>query len=220
MPEISLDLDLESLDMQDADLLPNWEEFDTTTPKRSRNAIQMYRRVIECRDSIREKLNSGIHLEGKDRKILKKEIADSVNRSENYLRKSEFPNLHIFIQDTNDALARMKCKGSKDRLKPTSRPLASELEIRVKELEHQLDKLTHEPLLESAIIDQLGSIRQKNIRLQIENDELLEKLVVSRKQQTTLTEQISELLTTVESLKCQVRNLGGSPAAKKQLVGV
>lgn len=220
MPEIMLDLDLESLDTQDANLLPDWVEFDTSKPKKSEKAIQMYRRVIECRDAIREKLNSGIHLEGKEKKIVKKEITDAVNRSENYLRESEFPNLHTFIQDTNDALARIKPKGSQRRLKPTSRSFASELEHRVKELELQLDRVTHEPLLESAILDQLGSIRQKNIRLQIENEELLEKLVEIRKQKTSLTEQIAELLTTIESLKRQVHNLGGSPTPQTPLRGV
>lgn len=220
MPEFSFDLDMDALDTYEPAELPDWEEFDLSKPKRADKAVQMYRCILESRDNIRRKLDNGVNLEGKQKKIVKKDITDAVGRSENYLRESEFPNLHKFLSWTNDQLARKKPVGSKDKAKPKTKSLNAELEVRIQELTDRLDRLTHEPLIQSAVMGQMSTVRRQNIKLSEENEFLDEQVRELRNNIRSKDFEIEEQMRIAERYRQQIRDLGGKPYPAKTLRSV
>jgi len=208
------DIDLTALDSSQH---PSWPEFEG---RRGVVAKQMYARIVERRDAIKKALEDGIDLKGKERQVIAANIAKDVGKNANYLTKREFPTIHRFIAETNDILARLTPVGAKSKPQVKASMTRKELIKRVDELETQLDKLGLEPLIENAMLEQLGVVRQQNIKLRAENDDLNEKLVKARKDQGSMTQQISDLLTEIHRLKRQVRKLGGNPEPTSSLMGL
>jgi len=208
------DIDLTALESVQ---YPTWPEFEGRSGDVAR---KMYIRIIERRDAVKEAFENGIDLKGRSRQVIAADIAKEVGKNPNYLTRREFPTLHRFIAETNETLAKLRPKGAKPKPKAKALMTHKELIKRVDELETQLDKIGLEQIIDNAALEQLGAIRQQNIRLRAENDELNEKLVKARKDLGSMSEQISDLLTEIHQLKKKVLELGGDPEPVSSLKGL
>lgn len=204
-------LDLDALD--ETEQYPDWPEL---SGRNGEIAKAMYSRIAERFETISAQLDRGVDLQGKDRKIIASKIATDVGKNANYLTKREFPRLHECIAYFNERLAKKKVI-AKDSHTPKRRLSVQESAQRIEELEAQLDRLMTEPLIENAAISQLGAIRKQNIALKAEIEEMSERLAKARRNDSSMTEQISELLTENGKLRQIIIDLGGDPDSPKHI---
>lgn len=209
----AFDLDLNAFDKTEQ--YPDWPEL---SGRNGKIAKAMYNQIMERFGAISAQLDRGVDLHGKDRKIIASKIATDVGKNANYLTKREFPRLHECIAYFNERLARKKVI-VKGRHAPKRRLSVQECAQRIEELEAQLDRLMTESLIESAAVSQLGAIRKQNISLKAEIEEMSERLVRARRSNSSMTEQISELLSENLNLRKIIIDLGGDtdPASPKHI---
>ncbi|MGP9635151.1 hypothetical protein ACT3R7_19070 [Halomonas sp. AOP43-A1-21] len=208
------DFDMFNLDLsaKPSQIYPDWFEFEGS---KSDSAKGMYRYVLERRDAIKEELSNGVNLKGKAKKIVLSNVSESVGKNAAYLNKREFPTLVRFISELNDQLARLSPIGRVPS--PKYSMSTAELKSRAIELEKQLREHNFSQLLTERVISQLGPLRQRNIKVEQENRELIQTLHEVRDQNAALIDQISDLLREIHALNSQIKSLGHEPDPKPKM---
>lgn len=193
--------------------LPDWPVFKD--PEKKEISVQIYNAICDKRDQIIVKLNGGIELKGKEKKIIQADISNSVGKNISYLNNREFPSLVDFISFTNGQLKLKKTVGSTTKQQPKIDPKA-----RVDELESLILNNQLEELINNRVIGQLGALKQQNIKLADENDRLSTELSECRQSVSSLMREVSDQLSKVDKLEKEIRRLGGNPKNKANLVPV
>lgn len=197
----------DDLDAQDNAVETTYPDAPEFEGKRGVTARKMYDAINARRDEILEALKRGETLRGRDRKIIRTSIAQSVGKASAYFNGRDFPELQRYLEDVNDSLERISFKPESFRSKRQAS--RDELKRRVAELESELDKNYAASLVDLAVVKQLGVVRQKQIQDGAEIDALSDKLKEARSNYNAAIEQIQELMDENTQLKQQIRDLGG-----------